>query len=60
MEFIIEKASDRLFSEKREIKTIEDLKKLSKEFDNERLIVDFEERCRQPRPTITIYDDYME
>lgn len=65
MEFIIMKASDLGYEEKREINTVEDLKKLAEEHPTktgapEDLIVMFN-GCGTPGvPTIMIYDDYIE
>ena len=66
MKFIIEKVSDSLFREEREINTIDELKQLAEEHpgwhgdgDSKELIVHFGySLC--PQATIIIYDDYIE
>ena len=63
MKFIVQKASDILpeYDEYREIKTIEDLMKLDKEFGEHGLIINFP-NSKWPgyEATITIYDSYVE
>ena len=65
MEFRIRKASDVEYEERREINTVEDLKKLAEEHptrtgDPEDLVVLFYGGGRRGVPTIGIYDDYIE
>lgn len=57
MKFSLKKASDWHFEKGIEIKTIEDLKKLSKEYGKEVLIIDFYDFSNK---RITIYDDFIE
>lgn len=62
MEFSIRKASDGEYEERREINTVEDLKKLAEEHPTktgapEDLVVVF---YGWNVPTIVIYDDYIE
>lgn len=64
MEFRIIKASGGEYEERREINTVEDLKKLAEEHptkagDPEALVVTFN-GWGQPGPTIVVYDDYIE
>ena len=64
MEFRVRKASGGEYEERREINTVEDLKKLAEEHptkagDPECLIVAFNGWCRS-EPTIVVYDDYIE
>lgn len=65
MIFIIRKASDRKYAEKREILTIDELKELAKEFaepgdEYQNLIINFNEGFLTKEPEICIYDDYVE
>ena len=65
MEFIIRKASGGEYEERREIKTVEDLKKLAEEHptktgDPEDLVVMFNGWGGRGVPTIVIYDDWIE
>ena len=65
MIFNIRKASDNYFAEKREIQTIDELKKLAKEFaepgdEFQNLIINFDGGIFEKEPEITIYDDYVE
>lgn len=65
MEFIITKASGGEYEERREINTVEDLKKLAEEHPTktgapEDLVVLFYGWDRRGEPTIVIYDDYIE
>ena len=65
MEFKIMKASDLGYEERREINTVEDLKKLAEEHptkagDPECLVVAFNGWSIHGVPTIVIYDDYIE
>jgi len=65
MEFRIVKASCDKYKEKREINTVEDLKKLAEEHptkagDPEHLVVAFSGWNTYGVPTIVIYDDYIE
>lgn len=65
MEFKITKASGGLYSEKREIRTIEDLIKLAEEHPTkqgkpEDLVLMFNGGSGDGDPTIVIYDDYLE
>ena len=64
MRFIIEKASNSLFREEREINTIDELKQLAEEHPEwhegpAELIVHFGNSV-VPQATIIIYDDYIE
>lgn len=65
MEFKIEKASGGRYSEKREIRTIDDLLKLAEEHPTkqgrpEDLVLMFNGWGGVGDPTIVIYDDYLE
>lgn len=65
MEFIIMKASELGYEERREINTVEDLKKLAEEHPTEtgapeNLVVYFDGFGSSGVPTIVIYDDYIE
>ena len=65
MEFRIRKASCGEYEERREINTVEDLKKLAEEHPTktgapEDLVVLFNGWGRLGVPTIVIYDDYIE
>lgn len=65
MEFKITKASGGQYSEKREIRTIEDLIKLAEEHPTkqgkpEDLVLMFNGWSRDGDPRIVIYDDYLE
>ena len=65
MIFNLRKASSTMFEEDRDIKTIDDLKKLAAEFadpDEEFacLILNFNKHIFRDIPEITIYDDYIE
>ena len=65
MEFIITKASCTEYEERREINTVEDLKKLAEEHPTkqgkpEDLILLFNGWSGNGDPTIMIYDDYIE
>ena len=65
MEFRIRKASGCEYEERREINTVEDLKKLAEEHPTkagapEDLIVSFDGWGSRGVPTIVIYDDYIE
>lgn len=65
MNFNIRKASDDNFEEKREILTIDELKKLAKEFaepgnEYQNLIIYFSGGFFTKEPEIWIYDDYVE
>lgn len=65
MEFKIRKASGGEYEEKREINTVEDLKKLAEEHptetgDPENLVVLFNGWGGRGVPTIVIYDDFIE
>lgn len=65
MEFIITKASCTEYKERREINTVEDLKKLAEEHPTktgapEDLIVLFNGWGGRGVPMIVIYDDYIE
>ena len=54
MKFELQKASDVRFRGEVIINSLDELKMLSEKYNNEQLIVDFNES------TIWIYDDYME
>lgn len=65
MEFKIMKASSGKYEERREINTVEDLKKLAEEHPTkqgrpEDLILMFNGWSGNGDPTIVIYDDYIE
>ena len=65
MEFVIRKASGGMDEERREINTVEDLKKLAEEHPTktgapEDLVVLFNGWGIRGVPTIVIYDDYLE
>ena len=65
MEFKIMKASDLGYEERREINTVEDLKKLAEEHPTkqgrpEALVLAFNGWGEDGDPTIVIYDDYIE
>ena len=65
MEFRIRKASGGEYEERREINTVEDLKKLAEEHPTktgapEDLVVMFNGWSCRGVPTIVIYDDYIE
>ncbi len=65
MEFKITKASGGWYSEKREIRTIDDLIKLAEEHPTEQgtpedLVLMFNGWGGDRDPTIVIYDDYLE
>ena len=65
MEFKIMKASSGKYEERREINTVEDLKKLAEEHPTktgapEDLVVMFNGWGIRGVPTIVIYDDYIE
>ena len=65
MEFRIRKASGGEYEERREINTVEDLKKLAEEHPKETgapedLVVMFNGWGGRGVPTIVIYDDYIE
>ena len=65
MEFVIRKASGGMDEERREINTVEDLKKLAEEHStktgaSEDLVVSFGGWGIRGVPTIVIYDDYIE
>ena len=54
MEYKLSKASDIWYESKVEINSLEDLKKLSEEYDDEDLLIRFTEK------EIIIYDGYLE
>ena len=65
MKFKVIKASSSEYEERREINTVEDLKKLAEEHPTktgapEDLVVLFYGWSRRGEPTIVIYDDYIE
>lgn len=60
MTFEINKASDCLYKEVREVNSIEDLKKLSEEYGKSLIIRFTPMFCPNESPTITIYDAYVE
>ena len=65
MEFRIIKASDGEYKERREINTVEDLKKLAEEHPTEQgkpeaLVLLFNGWSGNGDPMIMIYDDYIE
>ena len=65
MEFRVRKASGCEYEERREINTVEDLKKLAEEHPTkqgkpEDLILLFNDWSGNGDPTIVIYDDYIE
>ena len=65
MEFTIMKASNLGYEERREVNTVEDLKKLAEEHStktgaSEDLVVSFGGWGIRGVPTIVIYDDYLE
>ena len=65
MEFKIEKASGGLYSEKRDIRTIEDLIELAREHPTKQgepqdLVLMLSGWSGVRDPTIVIYDDYIE
>ena len=66
MEFVIRKASGGEYEERREINTVEDLKKLAEEHPAyktgapEDLVVSFDGWGIRGVPMIVIYDDYIE
>lgn len=62
MTFSIRKASDSYTKEDEtiEINSIEDLKKIDDENENCGLIISFETHSGRYKPSIVIYDDYVE
>ena len=57
MKFILRKASSCEFEKEIEIKTIEDLEEISREYGKETLLIDF---FNVDIKRITIYDDWIE